>query len=45
MKKTAGAKCNTAARRGTYDAAMEADQQANHEHPMEIEHAPEIHHR
>ena len=39
------AKCNAAARRGTYDAAMETDRPASPEHPMEIEHAPEIHNR
>jgi fructose-bisphosphate aldolase class I len=39
------AKCNAAARRGTYDAAMETDRRPNHEQSIEIKHAPEIHHR
>ena len=39
------AKCNAAARRGMYNAAMETDRQAKYGHPMEIKHAPEIHNR
>jgi fructose-bisphosphate aldolase class I len=39
------AKCNAAARRGTYDAAMETDRRPNYEQSIEIKHAPEIHHR